>query len=459
MQLAGFVQMPDFDLFVIGAGSGGVRAARMAAAAGARVAIAEERYLGGTCVNVGCIPKKLYSYAAHYRYDFEDSAGFGWRTGKPEFDWNQLRTAKQQEITRLNGIYDGLLAKAGVTLFLGKARLPTAHSVEVGGQVYSARYILLATGGWPHVPEFPGKEHVTTSNEAFDLPDFPQRILIVGGGYIAVEFAGIFAGLGANTLLSYRGEQPLRGFDEDVRARFVQQAGKYVRLLPKSLVATVAKSADGLQVRMKDGSQHAVDCVLYATGRRANTQGLGLEHTKVRLNEDGTLVVNVHLQSHEPSIYALGDVVGRLALTPVALAEGMLLANHLFGDGKREVAYDNVPTTVFSHPNIATVGLSESRAAELHPSLTIFESDFRSLRHTLSGRDERAYMKIVVNSASDRVLGMHMMGPDAGEVIQGFAAAMNCGLTKTQLDSTLGIHPTLAEDFVTMRTPARVVQR
>lgn len=451
--------MPDFDLFVIGAGSGGVRTARMAAATGARVAIAEERYLGGTCVNVGCIPKKLYSYAAHYSYDFEDSVGFGWQIGKPVFDWHRLRTAKQQEIRRLNGIYDGLLTRAGVSQFLGRATLRDANSIGVNGEVYTARHIVLATGGWPHVPEFSGKEHVITSNEVFDLPVFPKRILIVGGGYIAVEFAGIFAGLGAETLLSYRAGQPLRGFDEDVRARFVQEAGKHARLLPKSQVTSVTKGDGSLQVLMQDGSQHRVDCVLYATGRKANTRGLGLEHTKVRVNEDGTVVVNEHLQSHEPSIYALGDVVGRLALTPVALAEGMLLADHLFGNGKRRVSYDNVPTTVFSHPNIATVGLSEIQAKERYPDLTIYESDFRALRHTLSGRDERTYMKIVVDTVSDRILGMHMVGAEAGEVIQGFAAAMNCGLTKAQLDGTLGIHPTLAEEFVTMRIPARVVGR
>jgi glutathione reductase (NADPH) len=430
----------------------------MAAASGARVGIAEDRYLGGTCVNVGCIPKKLYSYAAHYRYDFEDSAGFGWQAGKPVFSWDQLRSAKQQEIGRLNGIYEGLLKKAGVTLFQGRARLRDPNSIEINGQVHTAKYILLATGGWPHVPEFPGREYVVTSNEIFDLPDFPKRILIVGGGYIAVEFAGIFAGLGAETLLSYRSERPLKDFDSDLRTHFLKEAGKHVQLLPKSQVTAVSRHDGELLVQMKDGTVHGVNCVLFATGRRANTEGLGLENTRVEVNADGSLVVNEALQTAEPSIYALGDVVGRLALTPVALAEGMLLADHLFGDRKRTLSYDNIPTTVFSHPNIATVGLSEPRAAAQHASLTIFESEFRALRHTMSGRDERTYMKIIVDTASDRVLGMHMVGPDAGEVIQGFAAAMNCGLTKRQLDGTLGIHPTLAEEFVTMRTPARVVR-
>ncbi len=451
--------MSDFDLFVVGAGSGGVRTARMAASTGARVGMAEDRYLGGTCVNVGCIPKKLYSYAAHYRYDFEDSAGFGWQAAKPVFEWEKLRNAKQQEIGRLNGIYDDLLKKAGVTLFAGRARLRDANSLEINGEVVTAKYALIATGGWPHVPDFPGREHVVTSNEIFDLAEFPKRILIVGGGYIAVEFAGIFAGLGAETLLSYRAEQPLKEFDADVKTRFLREAGKHVRLLPGSQVISVSRDKGSLSVQMQDGAHHDVDCVLFATGRKANTEGLGLENTRVVLRPDGTVEVDDQLRTREPSIYALGDVVGRLALTPVALAEGMFLADHLFGDGKRTLSYDNIPTTVFSHPNIGTVGLSEARATGLYAELAIFESDFRALRHTLSGRDERTYMKIIVDTASDRVLGMHMVGPEAGEVIQGFAAAMNCGLTKRQLDGTLGIHPTLAEEFVTMRTAARVVRR
>lgn len=449
--------MFDFDLFVVGAGSGGVRAARMAAAAGARVAVAEERYMGGTCVNVGCIPKKLYSYAAHYHYDFEDSAGFGWQLERPQFDWAGLRDAKQREITRLNGIYQNLLATSGATVMHGRARLCDAHTVEVGGKRFTAKYILIATGGWPFVPEFPGREHVVTSNEIFDLPEFPRRVLIAGAGYIAVEFAGIFAGLGAQTLLSYRGTEMLKDFDPDLRERFAREAAKHVQLMPRTQVARVEKRAGGLLVSMQDGARHEVDCVLFATGRRPSVANLGLENTRVELNADGMIVVDSMFRTAEPSICALGDVVGRLTLTPVALAEGMVVADHLFGDGRRTISYDNVATAIFSHPNIATVGLSEPDAAERYPKLTIFESDFRALRHTLSGRDERTYMKVVVDAASDRVVGMHMMGPDAGEVIQGFAAAMNCGLTKAQLDGTLGIHPTMAEEFVTMRMPARTV--
>lgn len=432
----------------------------MAAAAGARVAVAEERYMGGTCVNVGCIPKKLYSYAAHYRYDFEDSVGYGWQLSKyPQFDWAGLRDAKKLEIARLNGIYQNVLGKSGATVMHGRARIFDPHTVEIDGKRFTAKYILVATGGWPFVPEFPGRQHVVTSNEIFDLPEFPRRILIAGAGYIAVEFAGIFAGLGAQTLLSYRGAEMLKDFDPDLRERFAREAAKHLQLMPQTQVATVEKRASGLLVSMQDGAQHEVDCVLFATGRKPNIANLGLENTRVELTPEGTIAVDAMLRTAEPSIYALGDVVGRLALTPVALAEGMMLADHLFGDGKRAVSYANVATAIFSHPNIATVGLSEPDAAERYPELTIFENDFRALRHTLSGRDERTYMKVIVDNASDRVVGMHMMGPDAGEVIQGFAAAMNCGLTKAQLDGTLGIHPTMAEEFVTMRTPVRTVRK
>jgi glutathione reductase (NADPH) len=451
--------MYDFDLFVIGAGSGGVRAARMAAGLGARVAIAEERQAGGTCVNVGCIPKKLYSMAAHYHYDFEDSAGFGWELPGARFDWKRLRDNKKREISRLNGIYESLLEQSGVVYCRGRAKLHDPHTVDVAGQLHTAKYILLATGGWPYVPDFPGRELVLTSNEIFDLPELPKRLLIVGGGYIAVEFAGIFAGLGVETSLSYRAELPLRDFDEDLRTRFVKEAGKHVRLLPQTEVQSISKTAAGLQVLLRDGVSCHVDCVLFATGRRANTAALGLEKVPLRLRENGAVVVDESLRTSASSIYALGDVVGHMALTPVALAEGMLLANHLFGDRTRTLSYQGIPTTVFSHPNIGTVGLSEAQALDRHRELKIFESDFRALRHTLSGRDERTYMKLIVDGPSDRVLGMHMLGPDAGEIIQGFAAAMTCGVTKTQLDNTLGIHPTLAEEFVTMRTPARVVRK
>lgn len=445
--------MSEFDLFVIGAGSGGVRTARMAAGMGARVAIAEDRYMGGTCVNVGCVPKKLYAYAAHYASDFADSAGFGWQSGSPVFSWSTLRDNKQREIARLNGIYRQLLEKAGVEVLQGHARLTGPQTVEVAGQSYRARHVLLATGGWPFVPEFPGRELVLTSNEIFDLETLPQRLLVVGGGYIAVEFAGILSGLGCQTWLSYRGDKLLGGFDDDLRSRFMAEIARHVQLLMHTNVASVERVGGGLRVRMREGQELEVDAVLAATGRRARTDGLGLEHTAVQLDAAGNVVVDAQFRTAEPSIYALGDAVGRLPLTPVALAEGMFLADHLFGSGTRRMCYDNIPTAVFSHPNLATVGLSEAAARQRYADVRIFETDFRHLRHTLSGNPERTYMKVVVDAASDRVLGMHMMGAEAGEIIQGFAAAMVAGITKQQLDSTIGIHPTAAEEFVTMRSP------
>lgn len=444
--------MFDVDLFVIGAGSGGVRTARMAAGMGATVAIAEDLYLGGTCVNVGCVPKKLYSYAAHFAADFADSRGFGWDAPNTSFSWPVLRENKKQEINRLNGIYRQMLEKAGVEVHRGHATLAGPHEVRMGDRIFRARHILLATGGWPQVPEFPGSEHMLTSNEMFDLEALPERLLVLGGGYIAVEFAGIFSGLGCATTLSYRGDKLLRGFDEDLRSRFMTEAGRHMTLLMNSNVASISPDSDGsLRVMMKEGQVLDVDAVLAATGRKARTEGLGLEHTAVQLDAKGNIVVDSKFRTAEPSIYALGDVVGRLALTPVALAEGMFVADHLFGSRSRTMSYDNIATAVFSHPNIATVGLSESDARKRHGEIAVYESDFRHLKHTLSGSPERTYMKVVVATATNKVVGMHMLGADAGEIIQGFAAAMVAGITKQQLDSTIGIHPTAAEEFVTMR--------
>jgi glutathione reductase (NADPH) len=450
-------RMHNFDLFVIGAGSGGVRAARTAAALGARVGIAEDKALGGTCVNVGCIPKKLYSMASHYRSDFEDAAGFGWQLDAPRFDWATLRTNKQHEITRLNGIYQNLLLKAGVQLLPARATLIDANTVSVGGQHYSARYILLCTGGRPQLADFAGNELALSSDQIFDLPSFPRRILIQGAGYIGVEFAGIFAGLGAETWLSWRGELPLRGFDEDLRRRFMAEAGKHCHLLPGTQIAALEQLPDGqLNATLRGGTTElAVDQVLVATGRVANVTGLGLENTKVRLTTTGHVEVDAEFQTAEPSIFALGDVVGRMALTPVALAEAMLVVNRLFGDRSRQFGYTNIPTAVFSHPNLATVGISEAAARTQGFGVAIYETDFRHLRHTLSGRDERTYMKVIVDVATDKVLGIHMLGNDAGEIVQGFAVAMTCGLTKAQMDATVGIHPTAAEELVTLRTRSR----
>jgi glutathione reductase (NADPH) len=445
--------MFDVDLFVIGAGSGGVRAARMAAGMGAIVAIAEDRYMGGTCVNVGCVPKKLYSYAAHYAADFVDAKGFGWTVTEPAFSWPVLRDNKKREISRLNGIYLRLLEKAGVTVHHSHAVLAGPNEVNLGDRVVRARHVLLATGGWPQVPDFPGSEHLLTSNEMFDLETLPKRLLVLGGGYIAVEFAGIFSALGCATTLSYRSDRVLRGFDEDLRSRFMTEAGRHMTLLMNSNVASITRNAEGsLTVSMVEGEVLEVDAVLAATGRRARTEGLGLEHTAVQLDAKGNVVVDSCFQTAEPSIYALGDVVGRMALTPVALAEGMFVADHLFGGRSRRMSYDNIATAVFSHPNIATVGLSEAAARKRHGEITVYESDFRNLKHTLSGNPERTYMKVIVDTATNKVVGMHMLGADAGEIIQGFAAAMVAGITKQQLDSTIGIHPTAAEEFVTMRT-------
>jgi len=450
--------MHDFDLFVIGAGSGGVRAARFAAALGAKVAVAEERYPGGTCVNVGCIPKKLYAVAAHYRHDFADSAGFGWQLEQPRHDWAVLRDNKQREIARLKDIYASLLTKAGVELFQSRAEFLGTNTVQVAGKVVSAANILIATGGWPQMPDIPGRELGVSSNEIFDLDVFPERILIIGGGYIAAEFAGIFAGLGSETLLSYRGDLPLRGFDHDLRQRFLREAGKHVQLLLNTEVRALRRAAPGaVTATLQDGRELTVNVVLFATGRKANTQALGLERAGVVCHADGSIAVDGTYRTSVPNILAIGDVTGGLALTPVALAEGMLVANHLFGDKNRRLARENIPTAVFSQPNLATVGLTEETAKSRYRELAIFETDFRQLRHTLSGRDERTWMKVIVDTASDRVLGMHMMGPDAGEIVQGFAAAMNCGLTKAALDATIGIHPTVAEEFVTLRQVSRIV--
>ena len=445
----------DFDLFVIGGGSGGVRAARMAGQRGVRVGMAERAALGGTCVNVGCIPKKLYSYAAHYRESFEESHGFGWRmTGTPVLDWAALKTNRAKEITRLNGVYEGLLTSAEVRILHGVATMQDAHTVLVNGERVRAAKMLIATGGWPSVPDITGREHVITSNEMFDLDPFPKRLLVVGGGYIACEFASIFNGLGATVTQLYRGTQVLRGFDDDVR-NFVSaemvKSGVDVRL--NADVRGIVASARGLRVILARGDVVEVDTVLYATGRTPNVKGLGLERLGVEQDERGAIIVNDHYQSSVPSIYALGDVIDRLQLTPVALAEAMALVDHLFGNGARTMSYDFIPTCVFTHPNVGVVGFSESDAKKKFGRIRVYRSAFMPLKHTLSGSSERTLMKLVVDDVSDRVVGVHMVGPDAGEVVQGFAVALKAGATKAVFDTTVGIHPTAAEEFVTMREP------
>lgn len=446
----------DIDLFVIGGGSGGVRAARMAAQRGARVALAEAGAMGGTCVNVGCIPKKLYSYAAHYADAFEESHGFGWVGQAPVFDWDILKTNRAREISRLNGIYDQLLDKAGVTTLRGWASLVGAHQVKVNDQTYSAKNILVATGGKPTIPDLPGREHVLSSDGIFDISPFPKRLLVVGGGYIACEFASIFNGLGAQVIQLYRGQQVLRGFDDDVRhfiAAEMRKAGVDLRL--DADVAAISRSAHGLEVQLQSGPNVTVDAVLYATGRQPNVAGLGLAEAGVAVSASGAIEVNADYQSSVPSIYALGDVTARLQLTPVALGEAMVLVDHLLGPAsgkkKRGMSYDFIPTAVFTHPNIGTVGYSEADARARFGKVSVYRSDFKALKHTLSGSSERTLMKLLVDDASDRVVGLHMVGPDAGEIVQGFAVAMKAGATKAVFDSTIGIHPTAAEEFVTMR--------
>ena len=447
----------DFDLFVIGAGSGGVRAARFAAGYGARVAVAESRYLGGTCVNVGCVPKKLLVYGAHFAEDFEQAQGFGWSlSGEAKFDWPTLIANKNREIERLNGIYRNLLEGSGVTLFEGHARLLDAHSVELGGQRYSARHILIATGGWPHIPQIPGHEHAIGSNEAFFLKQLPKRVLVVGGGYIAVEFASIFHGLGAQTSLLYRRELFLRGFDGAVREHLRQELSKRgLDLQFNSDIERIDKQPDGsLLATLRDGRVLETDCVFYATGRRPMLDNLGLENTAVELDERGYIKVDEHYQTSAPSILALGDVIGRVQLTPVALAEGMAVARRLFKPEEyRKVDYRTIPTAVFSLPNIGTVGLSEEQAREEGYRVDVYESRFRPMKLTLTECQERTLMKLVVDADSDRVLGCHMVGPEAGEIVQGLAVALKAGATKQIFDETIGVHPTAAEEFVTMRTP------
>jgi len=446
----------DYDLFVIGAGSGGVRASRVSAQLGAKVAIAESRYLGGTCVNVGCVPKKLFVYGSHFHEEFTASKAFGWDVGKTTLDWNVLRDNKNKEIERLNGIYENLLLNAGVKLFEGHAKLLDSHTVSIDGETVSAKSILIATGGWPFVPDFPGCEHVITSNEAFYLPRLPKSIVIVGGGYIAVEFAGIFNGLGVETHLVYRGSLILRGFDQDVREHAlleIEKKGVHIHL-DKNIKKITSKAEDQFDVYLNKGETLKVEKVMYATGRRPMTDGLGLENTSIELNEKGQIKVDRNFQTNDPAIYALGDVKGGIELTPVAIAEAMALAHSLFGEA-RVVDYSVIPTAVFSQPAIGTVGLTEQEARAFYSEIEIYQSDFKHLKNTMSNSDERVFMKLIVDKETDKVVGCHMVGPDAGEIIQGFAVAMKAGATKADFDNTIGIHPTAAEEFVTLREITR----
>ncbi|HKJ03966.1 MAG TPA: glutathione-disulfide reductase [Geopsychrobacteraceae bacterium] len=446
----------DYDLLVIGGGSGGVRAARMAAAQGVRVALAEEKQLGGTCVNLGCVPKKMFVYAAHYHEDFQHAAGYGWQLpAAPIFDWPTLRDRKTADISRINGAFEKMIAQAGVELIRGRASLLNAHDVEINGQVYHAERILLAPGGQPYIPLLPGSEHGLVSDQAFYLDKLPKSILVVGGGYIAVEFAGIFNGLGIKTDLLYRRDLFLRGFDADVRT-FVRDElkKKGIGLHFNTTIERIDKKSDGcLKAVLNDGQQMEAEQIFFATGRTPNIAGLGLKNAGVETDENGVIKVDKYFQSSVPSIYALGDAIGRVALTPVALAEAMNLVAHLYQNSSAEMDYSNIPTAVFCQPDIGTVGLSEEDAKEQGFDVTIFRSEFRELKHSLSGSDERSLMKLVVDKKTDRVLGVHIVGGGAAEIIQGFAVALKAGATKAIFDSTIGVHPTSAEELVTMREP------
>ena len=449
----------DYDLFVIGAGSGGVRLARMSASMGKKVAVAEDRYLGGTCVNVGCVPKKLFVYASHVLEDLEDGQGYGWMAeGAVKFDWQTLLNNKNTEIKRLNGIYEKLLVNSGADIINGRARFINKNTVEVNGQQYSAERIVIATGSWPFVPEFEGSELAITSNEFFFLDQLPKKAIVVGGGYIAIELAGILNGLGVDTTVVYRGSLFLRGFDEEVRA-FVKDEviKKGIKLKFNDNVSALKRlTNEQLEVKFESGDETNAGVVLYATGRTPHLQDLGLENINVDLNAKGQVVVNDKFETSENNVFALGDVTGGMQLTPVALAEGMFLANYLFNEHKPEpLDYSNIATAVFCQPNIATVGLSEEQAREKYSDIKVYVSSFKALKHTVSGRDERSLMKMIVDKKTDVVLGVHMVGAEAGEIVQGIAIALKAKATKKIFDQTIGIHPTAAEEFVTMREASR----
>jgi len=445
----------DYDLFVVGAGSGGVRASRVAARYGARVAVAEESRLGGTCVNLGCVPKKLLVYASHFRDEFEDAVGFGWHPSSPGFDWATLIANKDREIERLNKVYRGLLEGAGVTILDGRARLIDRNTVELGGRRITAEKLLIATGSRPHLPSLPGIEYAITSNEAFHLPRLPERVMIVGGGYIAVEFAGIFSGLGCQVSQLYRGSLFLRGFDRDLRIELAEaMRHRGIDLRFDTDVARIARNDGGdLTVTLVSGEQLTTDLVMYAAGRTPNTAGLGLDVVGVEQAQDGAIVVDEYSQTTVPNIWAVGDVTNRLNLTPVAIAEGQAFVETVFNENPQKPDYDNVPTAVFSQPSLATVGLTEEAAREKHTAIDVYKAHFRPMKYTLSGRNERTLMKLCVERVSGKVIGAHMLGPDSAEIIQGIAIAIRAGVRKVDFDRTIGIHPSAAEEFVTMRTP------
>ena len=444
----------DFDLFVIGGGSGGVRAGRMAAGRGLKVGVAEEFRYGGTCVIRGCVPKKLFVYASHFSEDFEDAAGFGWQVGERRFDWPTLIANKDKEIARLSALYERGLNNAGAQIIHSRAKLRDAHTIHLSteNRTVSADKILIATGGWPSVPEVPGIEHAITSNEAFHLPQLPRRALVVGGGYIAVEFAGIFHGLGVETKLLYRGAEILRGFDMDIRTmlhREMAKKGLEVRLSANP--ARIEKYGDSLIVTLEDGATIETDCIMYATGRKPNIAGLGLDAAGVAVNAKGAIAVDEYSHTNVENIWALGDVTDRVNLTPVAIHEAMCFVSTVFGGRPLPVDHELIPTAVFSQPSIGVCGLTEEAARQRFKHIDIYKAEFRPMKHTLSGREERMLMKLIVDADNDKVLGCHILGADAGEIIQCLGVAIKMGATKADFDATMAVHPTAAEEFVTMR--------
>jgi len=448
----------DVDLFIIGAGSGGVRAGRIAAGHGASVMVAEEYRVGGTCVIRGCVPKKLFVYASRFAEEFEDSVGFGWTPGEATFDWSRLVAAKDQEIDRLNGIYIRNLERSGAKLVQTRAEIVDPHTVRLLGEdrLVTARYILVATGAAPYIePDLPGRELAISSNEAFHLPRLPEKIVIVGGGFIAVEFAGIFNGLGVETTLIHRGEAVLRGFDADLRRTLREEMEKKgIRVLTGDVLTSIEKTADGLLARTRNGEALPAGEVMIATGRIPNTRGLGLENAGVKLDGASAVVVDEFSQSNVPSIYAVGDVTNRVNLTPVAIREGHAFADTVFGGKRISVDHLGIPKAVFSQPEIGSVGLTEEEALAEFPAVDVYQTSFRPMKHTLSGRSEKTLMKLLVDADSDRVLGCHILGPDAGEIVQIVAITLKMRATKADFDSTMALHPTAAEELVTMREPS-----
>ena len=444
----------DYDLFVIGAGSGGVRAARMSASHGAKVAIAEEHRVGGTCVIRGCVPKKLFVYASHFSEEFEDAAGFGWEVGQSSFDWSKLVANKDTEIDRLNKIYMRNLEASGVEILNGRAVFKDTHTVVLAGREITANYILIAVGATPFMPQIEGIEHAISSNEAFYLKDFPSDITIVGGGYIAVEFAGIFNGLGANVTLVYRGKEILRGFDGDIRTHVQEEmVKKGIDVQTQNDVTSIKKVGKGFEVTFNNGTRRETSCVMYATGRVPYVQGLSLDTVDVELGSKGEIKVDAYSQTSVDNIYAVGDVTDRSQLTPIAIREGAAFAETVFNNTPLAVDHSNIPTAVFSQPPVGTVGMTEEEARDNKFDVDIYKSVFRPMKHTLSGRDEKTLMKLVVDRKTDKVLGLHIVGPDSGEMIQAFGIAVKMGATKSQFDATVAVHPTAAEELVTMKQP------